>query len=133
MARSHAAPSSPHTGRLVGHGESFEMPSYRPEPWTREAACLPERYPSGRLTANSGRVPLKPDDWHQPAKSPRTPMARSVCNLDCPVRTECLQYAVRKRIVDGIWGGVTEKELRSLVLTAQKQAKAERLEREAAS
>lgn len=110
-------------GRLAGSAEPFEMPSHRPEPWTRDAACQPERCPTGVRPADGGRVLLEPNDWHQAANSPRTVMARQVCLL-CPVRRECQEYAVRKRIDNGIWGGLTEKELRSLLRRAYQQARA---------
>lgn len=38
-----------------------------------------------------------------------TPMARMVCR-GCPVRSECLAYAVAIPTLDGIWGGMTQKE-----------------------
>lgn len=33
----------------------------------------------------------------------------------CPVREECLDYALRHRIDDGIWAGTTPKERRKLL------------------
>lgn len=35
--------------------------------------------------------------------------------LDCPVRTACLAEALDNRIEWGIWGGVTERERRSML------------------
>jgi WhiB family redox-sensing transcriptional regulator len=32
----------------------------------------------------------------------------------CPVRLECLEYAVEARIRFGVWGGMTEKQQRAL-------------------
>lgn len=112
-----------HSGTLVGHAEPFEMPSYAPEPWTVDAACQPEKFPSRRLTPEGPRVLLEPEDWFQKPNSQRTRAAREVC-LECPVREQCLEYAVRKRIPDGIWGGKTEKELRSLLRKAYDRARA---------
>ncbi|MGW2937858.1 WhiB family transcriptional regulator [Streptomyces sp. NPDC001156] len=40
--------------------------------------------------------------------------AKAVCNA-CPVRTECLVEALDNRIEFGIWGGMTERERRSLL------------------
>ena len=34
----------------------------------------------------------------------------------CPVRTECLAHALDERIVFGVWGGMTERERRALLL-----------------
>ncbi len=39
--------------------------------------------------------------------------ARQVCAA-CPVRQQCLDYAITNRIVHGIWGGLTERERRAL-------------------
>lgn len=37
----------------------------------------------------------------------------AMCRV-CPVRKECLRFAVDNKINDGIWGGLTAKERRSL-------------------
>ncbi|WP_331732745.1 WhiB family transcriptional regulator [Streptomyces sp. NBC_00015] len=40
--------------------------------------------------------------------------AKAMCT-GCPVRTECLAYALDNRIEHGVWGGMTEKERRALL------------------
>jgi WhiB family redox-sensing transcriptional regulator len=40
--------------------------------------------------------------------------AKAVCG-GCPVSTECLACALDNRIEHGIWGGMTERERRSLL------------------
>ncbi|MBK3627102.1 WhiB family transcriptional regulator [Streptomyces sp. MBT49] len=40
--------------------------------------------------------------------------AKALCT-GCPVRTECLAHALDKRIEHGVWGGMTERERRSLL------------------
>jgi WhiB family redox-sensing transcriptional regulator len=40
--------------------------------------------------------------------------AKAVCS-NCPVRTECLADALDNRIEFGVWGGMTERERRSLL------------------
>ncbi|MFD4635523.1 WhiB family transcriptional regulator [Streptomyces sp. NPDC058284] len=40
--------------------------------------------------------------------------AKAICT-GCPVRTECLAYALDDRIEHGIWGGMTERERRALL------------------
>ncbi|MFI6639016.1 WhiB family transcriptional regulator [Streptomyces sp. NPDC050504] len=40
--------------------------------------------------------------------------AKTVC-AGCPVRTECLAYALDHRIDHGVWGGMTERERRALL------------------
>lgn len=40
--------------------------------------------------------------------------AKSIC-LGCPVRTECLADALDNRVEFGVWGGMTERERRTLL------------------
>lgn len=40
--------------------------------------------------------------------------AKALCS-GCPVRLECLSHALDERIEHGIWGGMTERERRSLL------------------
>lgn len=40
--------------------------------------------------------------------------AKQMC-LGCPVRTECLADALDHRVEFGVWGGMTERERRSLL------------------
>ncbi|MEW2294382.1 WhiB family transcriptional regulator [Streptomyces sp. NPDC006743] len=40
--------------------------------------------------------------------------AKSVC-YRCPVRMECLSYALDQRMEHGVWGGMTERERRALL------------------
>lgn len=40
--------------------------------------------------------------------------AKAICAV-CPVRVECLEYAVRIREPHGIWGGLNELERRMLI------------------
>jgi len=47
-------------------------------------------------------------------KRDREDAAKAVCNR-CPVRAECLEYALDAREAYGIWGGMTELERRALL------------------
>ena len=64
--------------------------------WRREAAC--------RDLDTNIFFPLS-DDEAGPAKA--------VC-ATCPVRQECLEFALATRQGDGVWGGLTETERRRL-------------------
>lgn len=70
---------------------------FEPTPWSTEAAC-----------AGSN-----PNLWF-PDRGANTQKARAVCAA-CPVRRECLEYAVRWRIPFGIWGGRSVRERRHLL------------------
>ena len=39
--------------------------------------------------------------------------ARQVC-ATCPVRTDCLDWALRAGVEHGVWGGLSEEERRAL-------------------
>jgi WhiB family redox-sensing transcriptional regulator len=46
-------------------------------------------------------------DWWFPGQGQRghAPRAIAICTEDCPVRTECFEYAVATDTADGVWGG----------------------------
>ena len=53
----------------------------------------------------------------------QTAQAKAVC-ARCPVRAECLDYALDNGLDHGIYGGVTESERRTLRRTARPARKA---------
>ncbi len=74
-----------------------------PEPvWQRRAAC---RGPIAKVffppSSPEGRV----------AREARETRAKAICR-GCPVRIECLDYALEIREPHGIWGGLSEVERR---------------------
>ena len=50
-----------------------------------------------------------PDGERQPEREIRERKAKSIC-ADCPVRLECLNYAVSRPEKYGTWGGLNEDE-----------------------
>jgi len=48
------------------------------------------------------------------ARAERERRAKAVCAA-CPVRKECLTYALRTREPHGIWGGLSEVERRAVI------------------
>lgn len=40
--------------------------------------------------------------------------ARKIC-ATCPVKAECLEYALSNRIDHGVWGGTSERERRRIL------------------
>ncbi len=51
--------------------------------------------------------------------------AKAVC-ASCPVRLECLEYAIQTRQDDGVWGGLDETERKRLRRRRQQVARAAR-------
>ena len=41
-------------------------------------------------------------------------VARRICAA-CPVKAECLEYALENRIEHGVWGGCSERERRRIL------------------
>ncbi len=50
-----------------------------------------------------------PDGERQPEREIRERKAKAIC-AQCPVRQECLDYAVSKPEKYGVWGGLNEDE-----------------------
>lgn len=69
------------------------------------------------------------EDWVDPELffEPSTAeLAISICR-QCPIVTECLAYALRNKLEDGVWGGMTEvqrKQWRKKRLRSNQDAKA---------
>ena len=54
-------------------------------------------------------------------KRAREAGAKRLCAV-CPVRIECLEYALRIRETHGVWGGLNETERRALLRDRERQA-----------
>ena len=63
-----------------------------PGAWISRAACANE-----------------PTDLFFPEDGEGTELAKAICG-GCPVRAECIGYAVAIPSLDGIWGGLTRQE-----------------------
>lgn len=67
-----------------------------PLPWADRAKCLV----------------AEPETFF-PEKGGSTREAKKICT-DCPVKAECLEYALENDERFGIWGGLSERERRKL-------------------
>lgn len=72
------------------------------EDWRHRAACVEEDpelfFPLGDT----------------PAAKRQTAEAKFICWSACPVRKECLAWAIDGRHEDGVWGGLSELQRRRL-------------------
>lgn len=68
--------------------------SFEPEPWMSSAVCT--------STDPEAFFPME-------GSSPKA--AKKVCR-GCPVKTECLEYALATDVHWGIWGGTSERDRR---------------------
>lgn len=80
----------------------------------------------GHIAYLSTRLGDLPGDWREHARCAQTDPeaffpekggsareAKRICR-DCPVQSECLDYALAHDIRYGIWGGASERERRRL-------------------
>ncbi len=63
--------------------------------------------------------PNEPESREQ--REERERRAKAVC-AECPVRIECLEYAIRIREPYGIWGGLNELERRLLIRARRRES-----------
>jgi WhiB family transcriptional regulator, redox-sensing transcriptional regulator len=54
-------------------------------------------------------------------KNAREAVAKAIC-VRCPVRVECLEYALATRENHGIWGGLNEMERRAILRERAREA-----------
>ena len=73
--------------------------------WQRRAAC---RGPQAGVFFPPSHFERKDE------KEVREANAKGICSL-CPVRRDCLDYAIRIREPHGIWGGLNEMERRAIL------------------
>jgi WhiB family redox-sensing transcriptional regulator len=71
-------------------------PFVKPEPWMNDAACEGADL-----------------DLFFPTRGEATKAAVAYCNA-CPVKAECLEYALDHFEHHGIWGGVSERARRTM-------------------
>jgi WhiB family redox-sensing transcriptional regulator len=77
--------------------------------WQQQAAC------KGHPRTADFYPPQRTERKHE--RIAREHRAKSVC-ATCPVIGPCLQHAIRADERYGVWGGLTQDERRSILLTA---------------
>ena len=63
---------------------------------------------------SQGNCADKPPSLFFPSDGVGVDVARRTC-ADCPVKSECLEYALENRIAHGVWGGTSERERRRIL------------------
>lgn len=63
---------------------------------------------------------IDPEVFH-PVSEEDAEEAKAICTL-CPVRPQCLEYALGNREREGVWGGLTDRERRRILRQRRKSA-----------
>ena len=70
---------------------------------------LPDGIPAPGQWAEEAACAGKPIDWFYPKSGRRPLQALALCR-ECPVRVDCLEYALEHHQHWGVWGGMTERQ-----------------------
>lgn len=60
-----------------------------------------------------GRCRDMPPSTFFPSDGVGVEVAREICR-ECPVQSQCLEYALANRVDHGVWGGTSERERRRI-------------------
>lgn len=63
---------------------------------------------------NDGNCRNHPPEVFFPSDGVGVIVAQRIC-ATCPVREQCLEYALEERIDHGVWGGASERERRRIL------------------
>ncbi len=72
-----------------------------------------------------GNCRNEPPSLFFPSDGVGVDIARTMC-ATCPVKSPCLEYALRNRIDHGVWGGTSERERRRILRQRRIDASARR-------
>ena len=70
-----------------------------------------------------GNCASRPPSMFFPSDGVGVEHAKKICE-DCPVASQCLEYAIENRIDHGVWGGTSERQRRRIVRARAEAAKA---------
>jgi WhiB family transcriptional regulator, redox-sensing transcriptional regulator len=75
----------------------------------------------GLCRSDDGSVFFAPNHFeHKPEREAREAKAKAIC-AGCPVRVQCLDWALSTREPFGVWGGCSEQE-RKQILVGKRRA-----------
>jgi WhiB family redox-sensing transcriptional regulator len=84
------------------------------------AALSTEWQQHGLCRATDSAVFFPPAHFeHKPEREAREAKAKAIC-MRCPVRVECLEWALAVREPHGVWGGHSESERKQILLGKRK-------------
>lgn len=63
---------------------------------------------------DKGLCHTSPPETFFPSDGVGVEIAKRIC-AECPVKTECLEYALENRIDHGVWGGTSERQRRRIL------------------
>jgi len=86
------------------------VPTFSGQDWKLRGHCT-QADPEAWFPDHDGDNPIK-DQTRRDEKG-KAISAKDICRR-CPVRNECLQYALDRKESHGIWGGLTTKERNKL-------------------
>jgi WhiB family redox-sensing transcriptional regulator len=78
--------------------------------WTAPPAIFDPQKPA--WVAEGACIGVDPE-WFFPDRGEDVRRAKAIC-ATCPVKDECLEYALENREKFGIWGGTSERERRGM-------------------
>jgi WhiB family redox-sensing transcriptional regulator len=113
------------SGALINK-QLTRLSPFFPQPARRTIAGMPSRF-EPTLTETAVTENDLAAGWQQfaecvhhvgevdffPARGESLRDAKAVCTV-CPVKNECLEFALRLKVAHGVWGGLSERERRSL-------------------
>jgi WhiB family redox-sensing transcriptional regulator len=70
--------------------------------------------PSETAWMAQGNCADQPPSLFFPSDGVGVEHAKRIC-ADCPVRSQCLEYAIENRIDHGVWGGTSERQRRRII------------------
>lgn len=81
-----------------------------------EAPLSTEWQQRGRCRATDSEVFFPPAHFeHKPEREARETAAKAIC-VGCPVRIDCLTWALAVREPHGVWGGASEGERKQMLM-----------------
>ncbi|MPZ89536.1 MAG: WhiB family transcriptional regulator [Nitriliruptorales bacterium] len=88
----------------------LQLQAALPTDWQQEGLCR----------ASDSVVFFPPAHFeHKPEREAREAKAKAIC-ARCPVRVECLDWALTTREPHGVWGGYSESERKQILLGKRK-------------